>query len=255
LAFVAGALPGSLIVAAINNYLYGSPLSSGYEALDDLFSITNVPATLTHYGRWLLQTQTPLAAAGIAALAVAPRAIWRTAEMRAAARALASITAAVWALYSVYPLFDTWWSLRFLLPSWPAMCLGVAALVLWPAYGQTRWRGSLHVGVLVALGVFGLVVAWQRGVFPAGEGERRYATIATLVEQQTEPEAMILASIHGGGALLRGPGNDAVRPARPCVAGPGSRMAGTAWMPSLLAYRGLGDEGVHDAIRRFQPAG
>jgi hypothetical protein len=198
IAFVAGALPGSLIVAAINNYLYGSPFSSGYGALEDLFSITNVPATVTHYGRWLLETQTPLAAAGVAALALAPRALWRTTEMRAAVRVLASMTFAVWALYSVYPLFDAWWTLRFLLPSWPAMCLGVAALVLWPADGRAGGRRFLNVGVLVALGVFGLVVALQRGVFPAGEGERRYATIATLVAQQTEPEAMILASIHGG---------------------------------------------------------
>jgi len=35
-------------------------------------------------------------------------------------------------------------------------------------------------------------------VFTPGEGERRFATIAELVAAQTEPSAMIFASIHAG---------------------------------------------------------
>ena len=197
-AFVAGALPGSLIVAVINNQLYGSPLSSGYGELGELFSIANVPATLTHYGTWLIETQTPIAAGGIIALAVAPRPIWRTPQARSGVRLLASLVIAVWALYSIYPLSNAWWTLRFLLPSWPAMCIGVAALVMWPTHRMIAWRRALQVGALIALGLYGVVVTWQRGVFPEGEGERRYASIATLVEQHTEPDAMILASIHAG---------------------------------------------------------
>jgi hypothetical protein len=197
-AFVVGALPGSVIVAAINNHLYGSPLSSGYGELGDLFSIANVPNTLTHYGTWLIETQTPVALAGVIALAVAPRPIWRTPQARARVRLLASVVIVVWALYSVYQLFNVWWSLRFLLPTWPAMCVGVAALVMWPAHRMNVWRRALQVSALIALGLYGLVVTSQRGVFPEGEGERRYASIAMLVEQHTEADAMILASIHAG---------------------------------------------------------
>jgi hypothetical protein len=198
LAFIAGALPGSLLVAFINNDLYGSPLTSGYGELGELFSIANVPMTLAHYGRWLIETQTPIAAAGIVVLAIAPRSIWRTPQARSGARLLAGVAIAVWALYSTYLLFDAWWSLRFLLPSWPAMCVGVAALVIWLADRRRVWRRALPAAALIALGVHGLVVTWQRGVFPDGEGERRYATIATLVEQHTEVDAMILSSIHAG---------------------------------------------------------
>ena len=35
-------------------------------------------------------------------------------------------------------------------------------------------------------------------MFTRDEGERRYATIAELVAAQTEPSALILASIHAG---------------------------------------------------------
>ncbi len=52
--------------------------------------------------------------------------------------------------------------------------------------------------VLFALGIYGLVVTAQRRVFTFDEGERRYATVAQLVAAQTEPDAMILASIHAG---------------------------------------------------------
>jgi hypothetical protein len=197
-AFVAGAVPGSLIVAAINNHLYGSPLSSGYGELGELFSIANVPMTLAHYGTWLVETQTPVAAVGIIALAIAPRSLWPTPQARSGARLLAGVAIAVWALYSPYLLFDVWWSLRFLLPSWPAMCIGVAALVMWLANRTSTWRHALPVAALMALGLYGLLETRQRGVFPEGEGERRYATIARLVEQYTEADAMILASIHAG---------------------------------------------------------
>ena len=196
--FVVGAVPGSIIIALINNHLYGSPLSSGYGDLSEIFSIENVPVTLTRYGRWLMETQTPICAAGIVVLVLAPRPIWRTPQARSGARLLASIALAVWALYSVYPSFDAWWYLRLLLPSWPAMCIGVAALVLWPPGRKGAWGRAIQIGALVALGLFGLVVTRQRGVFPEGEGERRYATIAQLVQQHTEADAMILASIHAG---------------------------------------------------------
>jgi len=51
---------------------------------------------------------------------------------------------------------------------------------------------------LLALGAYGINETVQRSVFTRDEGERRYATIAQLVADQTEPSAMILASIHAG---------------------------------------------------------
>ena len=50
----------------------------------------------------------------------------------------------------------------------------------------------------MALGVYTAVVASRLDVFPDNEGERRYATVAQLVQQATEPSSVILASIHAG---------------------------------------------------------
>jgi hypothetical protein len=197
-AFAAATVPGCLAVAAINNWLYGSPLSSGYGDLASIFSPANIPLTLASYGRWLFETQTPFVTIAGVVLVLAPSRIWPTAAARAGARLLASVLIVVWMLYSIYPAFDAWWFLRFLLPSWPAIFIGTAAGITWLLDGRVTRGRELSIAALLALGAYGLTITVGRDVFPAGEGERRYATIAGLVAAQTEPSAMILASIHAG---------------------------------------------------------
>ena len=63
---IAGTLPGCLFIAWINNRLYGSPLASGYGSLSALFSLSYIAINIERYGVWLVQSQTPLAVAGIA---------------------------------------------------------------------------------------------------------------------------------------------------------------------------------------------
>jgi hypothetical protein len=181
--FALAAAPGCLAVAAINTALFGSPLSSGYGGLASLFSIRNVPDTLGSYTQWLIDTQTPLVFAGIFIVRIAPL--------------LGCVLVAVWALYAAYLAFDAWWFLRFLLPTWPPMFIGTAAAIV-GMFNRARW-GHAAAGVLLfSLGAYGIHVTMQRNVFTRDEGDRRYATIARLVADQTEPSAMILASIHAG---------------------------------------------------------
>ena len=197
LAFVAGVLPGCLAVAWLNNALYGSSFSSGYGDLNSLFSVAYIPTNLARYGRWLIETQTPLAVAGMLALAMPSRVVWPTDDSRRAAFLLASMTVVVWAVYCVYTSFDAWWFLRFLLPCWAAICIGTAALV----FRLSEWKGwgqRAAVLAVIALGLYAVVTAVRRDVFPVGEGERRYATIASLVERMTEPSSVILTAQHSG---------------------------------------------------------
>ena len=198
LAFSAGAVPGCLAVAWVNHTLYGSPVASGYGSLDALFSIANVGTNLWRYSAWLWQTQTPLALLGVVALVAAPRWLLAGRASRDGARALALVVLATLAGYLLYTPFEAWWYLRFLLPAWPALCVGTAVLVVAASRVLPAWRAAAATTVLLALGVWGARTAIVLGVYPPGEGERRYASIAQHVARLTEPSAVLVAGQHVG---------------------------------------------------------
>jgi hypothetical protein len=198
LPLIAGTLPGCLFIAWINNALYGSPLASGYGSLSALFSLSHIPTNLARYGGWLVVSQTPLAAVGIAALLVPLRSIWPTREQQHAAHLLGASVVVVWALYLVYLPFEAWWFLRFLLPAWPAMCLGSAAILVRMAQARHLPLRVLACAILIAVGAHNLYYASTHGAFPSGEGEHRYVSIAKMVEQATDPSAVIFTGQHSG---------------------------------------------------------
>ena len=89
--------------------------------------VTNI----ARYGAWLAETQTPLVFAGLLALIVPSTRLW-PARSRCEARGPARSGhdhAVVFAMYAFYMPFDAWWFLRLLLPAWPALCIGTAAVL------------------------------------------------------------------------------------------------------------------------------
>ena len=68
--FALGVLPAILLIAFLNDRLYGSPLSSGYGTLNDLYAWSHVGPNVRRYFAWLVFAQTPFALAGLAALLV-----------------------------------------------------------------------------------------------------------------------------------------------------------------------------------------
>jgi hypothetical protein len=195
---IAGTLPGCLFIAWINNRLYGSPLASGYGSLSALFSLSHVPINLERYGVWLVQSQTPLAVVGVAALLLPLKWIWPTRDQRQAAMLLGACAVVVWALYLVYLPFEAWWFLRFLLPAWPPMCLGAAAVVVRIAETQRVAGRVAACAILAGVGAHNLYYASTHGAFPSGEGEHRYVSIAKMVEQATDPSAVVFTGQHSG---------------------------------------------------------
>jgi len=103
-AFVAGLIPGGIILALLNWRMYGSPLASGYGSAGDLFQLANVVPNLDRYARWLWQTHTPV----LALACVAPLLVARRAEAWLAL-ALAGATIL---MYLPYRVFDDWWYIR-----------------------------------------------------------------------------------------------------------------------------------------------
>jgi hypothetical protein len=198
LPLIAGTIPGCLFVAWINHVLYGSPLASGYGSLSVLFSVSHVVPNLERYGRWLLVSQTPLAVVGIAALVAPAKAIWHTAEQQQAARLLGASVIVVWSLYLIYTPFEAWWFLRFLLPAWPAMCVGSAAVLVRVARARHAALRFVACAILALVGAHNVYYASTHGAFPSGEGDHRYVSIAKMVEQATDPSAVIFTGQHSG---------------------------------------------------------
>jgi hypothetical protein len=196
LAFTLAAIPGEIAVMVISARWYGSALASGYGSVGGLLSVSRVGANAGHYLRWLAESS-PLGLIGLVALMLPASRLWPTPAARRAARLLLVTTAAAWSVYLFYGEFRDWWYLRFLLPAWPAIFVAAALTV-----GRLWERGAVARAVAIALiagsGAAGVAVARERWVFNLGHSERRYAAIAHLVDQYTEPRAVILTSQHAG---------------------------------------------------------
>jgi hypothetical protein len=108
------------------------------------------------------------------------------------------VALAVFGAYIAYTPFDAWWYLRFLLPAWPAVFIGTAALLIGLARSRAAWLRGLAALAVLALGLHGIATARRLGVYPPGEGERRYATIAELVARVTERSSAIITTAHAG---------------------------------------------------------
>ena len=194
--YVVGALPGAAFMAWLNTRWYGGAAASGYGTAAELFSLARIPGNLVRYGGWLIETS-PLALLGVAALLVPIARIWPRPSGLRAALLFGLITASACALYLVYEPYDYWWYLRFLLPAWPAVF--VAAAVVLAAWRERGRAAAVIVAVIVvAAGGYGVLTARQRGVFEIGPTERRYVTVARIVDEHTEPSAVILTSAHSG---------------------------------------------------------
>ena len=105
----------------------------------------------------------------------------------------------VWALYLVYTAVR-----GVVVPPVPAagMAGDVPRLGCGPGShgaGQpSRAYGSLACAILAAVGAHNLYYASTHGAFPSGEGEHRYVSIAKMVEQATDPSAVIFTGQHSG---------------------------------------------------------
>ena len=195
-AFAAGVTPGIAITLLVNTSWYGSPIASGYGSASQLFGIDRVIGNTVRYTQWALASA-PLLFVGLFALAVPIARVWRDAGGRRTATLLAAVTLSVLVVYLPYEPYDQWWYIRFLLPAWPALVVATAVAV--EALLTTgRLAAQLRAGLVIAAGVAGVGFAATHLVFQIGVTERRYATIARLVDTMTEPDAVILTMPHSG---------------------------------------------------------
>jgi hypothetical protein len=195
--FLAGLLPGVILAAAINWSLYGSPLRSGYGNTTGWFAWANVVPNIQRYGAWFAETQTPLAFAGVAALLVPVKALWPEVPDRTLVVAFGLFVLGVWTEYCLFGVFDAWWFLRFLLPGWPFIMIGVATVAL--ALSRSGRAVAVAVAVTVAvIGIRGVRLAVERSAFEMRLADSRYPSAARIVRDVTEPTSVIFSMQHSG---------------------------------------------------------
>jgi hypothetical protein len=225
--FAGGVVPGVFALAAINQHLYGSPLMTGYGAVSSEFGWANVLPNLRNYTTWLLETETPVALLGVAALFVPLRRLWPATrdQDRPIFVVIGLIVVGIWAQYSAYTQFDAWWYLRFLLPCWPFFAVGLGSVLAHferrtsnselrasantpapkgPTPRSAPVQAAARVALVLALGGYGLYVAADRGAFGLWKEERRYVSVAALVQSMTDATSAVITGIHTGSLLYYG---------------------------------------------------
>jgi hypothetical protein len=197
-AFAAAVLPGVTGVALINTIMNGSPARSGYGTIQDMFAAKNFWPNARQYLVWLVDSQTPLVLAGVAALFVPLRRLWPAARDRSVFVVINAFVLSTWMMYCFFLRFDAWWYLRFLLSLWPFFMLGVGAVIV-TLFRKASWSVQVVAGsLLVALGVYELGIADRRNVFDRWKQDRHYASVGRLVRNMTEPNGVIMSMQYSG---------------------------------------------------------
>jgi len=201
--FVAGLLPGTAVLAALNGHLYGAWWRSGYGSTDSLYAVANILPNLRRYTAWTMEANTPVIFLGIVPLvAWAPflptRTRWRL--------LLTGLVAGVWLSYLPYYKFDDWWYLRFLLPAWPALAVLTVAVFHGGLARLLPGHVARNVVLVIALVLAGITFdrAKAFGAFDLHPGEQRYVDAGTYVGAHTPPGSVVLSMQHSGSVRYYG---------------------------------------------------
>ncbi len=198
LLFCVATLPGVAAVAMIHASLFGSPLSSGYGPLSELFRWSRVGPNIRNYVGWLVEAHTPVTLIGFAAIFVPLRRLWPRVGHRDIFIVFGAFVIALWGTYCAWLVFDSWWFGRFMLSSLPLAMLGIGAVTVALSQLPIPFIRPVVVCLVVALGLVQLRFASNHGVFGIPDLERRNVAIAHLAVEVTESDSVVLSGIHSG---------------------------------------------------------
>jgi hypothetical protein len=199
--FAAGLAPGLVVLGWLQHAMYGAPWRAGYGDPSALFAFGHVPTNLARYGRWLVETHSPLVLlAVLAPFVVAPRAFRpHTVSPRRTALVGLAVVAIVLAIYAFYLPFEDWWYLRFLLPALPwVVALAAAVMMAVLRRLSPGWRAPA-LGALCALLVAGGVrTAAARQAFSLQSLEQHFVEAGKYAAGHLEVDTVVLTRNHRG---------------------------------------------------------
>jgi len=199
--YSAGVIPGCIVIATLHSAWYGSPFTSGYGSLDEIYHWGNALPNLARYPAWIVQSETPLVLLAFAAPLLVSRvenAGSPGAHARGVAVSLVLFVVLVLALYLLYQAFDAWWYLRFMLPAFPPLLVLTSVSIVGLSLRLPQWsRVVLPSTIVAAMMWHGVVYAIDHNVFLA-RSELKYATAADFVAKRLPPKAAVLSMQHSG---------------------------------------------------------
>jgi len=205
--FVLPILPAVAMIAVLNTRWWGSPLSSGYGDNDVLFTAGHVVPNLRRYLAWLVDTQSPMIFAGL----LAPLMARDAPERRRLLLVTVALPALVLSLYLPYLEFEYWPFLRFLLPAFPAVLVGLGTVLV--NLTQRAWDARVALVVVAIVTVSIAMIEWR---FASNIGALRVNNFRDPFAQATAfantlPRNAILISTSFSGTLHFYSGRDVLR--------------------------------------------
>jgi hypothetical protein len=197
-AFTLGALLGPIVVALLNAHWYGSPFRSGYGHFNDLYKVSRVPQNVRNYTLWLAETQTVLVFAGVAALFLPLRRLWSYIEDRSIVIAFGLFAFGIWFQYMLWEIFDSAAYLRFLLPSYPFIMIGLATVV----HSLLSLRLRVLTAVTCLVVVWSGYRAWQTvetgGFLHIARSDTKFEVAGRIVARAVPVNSVVMTMQHSG---------------------------------------------------------
>ena len=188
--FAAPVAGAGLLLAFLQDQLYGSPFRSGYGDAAALFSAANIGPNLSRYFWWVAGTS-PVMFVSVGGVFLLRK--------RREAWALIAFAALVEAAYLVYAVFDDWSYLRFLLPALAVAAVFVSVFVVSLArQAPAPMRMMVFVSFVSFVLPFGLYQARSRDTFRLADQQQRVGQIANALVERTAPNDVMLTGEQSG---------------------------------------------------------
>ncbi len=209
-AFAAGLVPGFVMIAWTNWFLFGSATSSGYGPVVSLFKWGWLAENLSHYPVWLLELQTAFILVAFAAPFVTGLRDARSGEDagpadQAVTWLMLAFFVILLSLYAFYIPWNGWPFLRFLLPGIPLLLiLSSAVAVRLIGRLPAPLRGPSVLVLCALLCGWSLSKADSLSIFVTAAGEQRYETVGRFVDREFPQNALFISKIESGSVRLYG---------------------------------------------------
>lgn len=191
-----GGLPFAIVLISYNKAVYGNPFTSGYGDVSTLFSIGFLKHNLAHFALWIPQLQTPL----ILLALFFPVLVRENKRMVFALSTWSALLVGLYAFY--YHSGETWWYLRFILPTFP--CLILLALMVAQRMAN-RWKSvngqTLTLSIVMILAALQLTFTnRQLHVMLIRDAEAAYYQTIKWLETNV-PDSAVMAAMQMSGTL------------------------------------------------------